>query len=53
MTISAPITVNGSAGTPEQNNDLAKQVAAESERMFRGLVRDELTRQMRPGGMMR
>ena len=53
VTISAPITVNGSAGTPEQNSDLAKQVAAASEKMFRGLVRDELTRQMRPGGIMR
>ncbi|MBL4917445.1 hypothetical protein [Szabonella alba] len=53
VTINAPITVQGSAGTTEQNADLAKQVAAESERMFRGLVRDELVRQMRPGGLFR
>lgn len=53
VTINAPITVTGSAGTPEQNADLAQQIARESEGMFRGLVRDEMIRQMRPGGMLR
>ncbi|MBL4928008.1 phage tail tape measure protein [Fuscibacter oryzae] len=53
ISISAPITVNGSAGTPEQNADLAKQMARESESMFRGIIRDELVKQMRPGGMIR
>lgn len=47
------ITVNASGGTPEQNGDLAKQVARESEAMMRGLIQNELVRQMRPGGMMR
>ncbi|WP_108260500.1 phage tail tape measure protein [Mangrovicoccus ximenensis] len=53
FSISAPITVNANGGTPEQNEDLARQVARESEAMFRGLVQQELTRQMRPGGMLR
>lgn len=51
---SAPnITVNGSAGTPEQNADLANQIAIAQERALRGLVQHELGRQMRPGGMLR
>lgn len=51
--INAPITVNANGGTAEQNADLAKQMARESEGMFRGIVRDEMVRQMRPGGMIR
>ncbi|WEJ80954.1 hypothetical protein EQ718_18830 (plasmid) [Paracoccus versutus] len=47
------ITVNGSAGTPEQNADLAQQVARESEQMFRKLVQGEMVRQMRSGGLLR
>lgn len=53
VSISAPITVNASGGTPEQNADLANQMAEQTERMFRGLVQDELIRQMRPGGVLR
>lgn len=53
VTISAPITVNASGGTPAQNADLAQQVARESEAMFRALVQNELVKQMRPGGMLR
>lgn len=52
ITISAPVTVNASGGTPEQNGDLAKQVARETEGAMRGVIRDELLRQMRPGGML-
>lgn len=52
VTISAPITVNGSAGTPEQNDDLAKKMARELEGTMRGTVADELRRQMRPGNLM-
>lgn len=53
VTISAPITVNANGGTPEQNADLARQMAEQTERMFRGLVVQELMKQMRPGGMLR
>ncbi|QEU08952.1 phage tail tape measure family protein [Paracoccus yeei] len=47
------ITVNASGGTPEANADLARQVARESEASLRGLVQQELVRQMRPGGILR
>lgn len=50
--ISAPVTVNGSAGTPEQNADLADKVARELEGSMRGVVVDELRRQMRPGALI-
>src|SRR5690606_38980314 len=53
VTINAPVTVNASGGTPEANQDLARQVARESENMIRGIVQTELVRQMRPGGIMR
>jgi hypothetical protein len=53
VSINAPVTVNASGGTPEQNADLARQVAAQSEAMFRRLVQQELVQQMRPGGMLR
>ncbi|MDF1598248.1 hypothetical protein PZ895_00460, partial [Mesorhizobium sp. YIM 152430] len=47
--ISAPITVNGSAGTPEQNADLARRMRKEMEATMRGVVADEMRRQTRPG----
>ena len=53
VTINAPVTVNANGGTPEQNADLAGLVAAQTERMFRDLIRHELVKQMRPGGMLR
>ena len=46
------ITVNGSAGTPAQNADLAERMAREMEASMRGVVLDELRRQMRPGNMI-
>lgn len=49
VTINAPITVNGSAGTPEQNADLARKVAKQMEDTMRGVVADEMRRQTRPG----
>ncbi|MDB5659556.1 MAG: hypothetical protein JWS10_2171 [Cypionkella sp.] len=52
VTINAPVTVNASGGTPEQNFDLAKQVARETELSMRAVVRDELGRQFRPGAML-
>lgn len=52
ITISAPVTVNASGGTPEQNADLAKQVSREMEATMRGVIVDELSRQMRPGNLL-
>jgi len=47
--INAPVTVNGSAGTHEQNQDLAKQMAKQMEATMRGVVADEMRKQTRPG----
>lgn len=52
ISISTPVTVNASGGTPEQNGDLAKQVSAELEGTMRGVVVDELMRQMKSGNML-
>ncbi|KRS11035.1 hypothetical protein XM53_18320 [Roseovarius atlanticus] len=52
ININAPVTVEAGAGTPEQNNDLAKKMAREMENTMRGVVVDELRRQHRPGNMM-
>lgn len=52
ITIHSPITVNGSAGTPEQNDDLAKKMAKEMETSMRGVVADEVRRQARPGNFL-
>lgn len=50
--INAPITVNGSAGTPAQNDDLAKKMAKELDGTMRLVVQDEFRKQSRPGNMM-
>lgn len=50
--INAPITVNGSSGTPEQNADLAQKMAREMEGTMRGLVADEFRKQTRPGNSL-
>lgn len=52
MSVNAPVTVNGSAGTPEQNADLAAKMAKGMEGVMRGVVTDELRRQMRPGNIL-
>ncbi|WP_320202363.1 D-alanyl-D-alanine carboxypeptidase family protein [Agrobacterium rosae] len=49
ISINAPITVNGSAGTPEQNNDLAGKMAKQLEAAVRGVIADEMRKQSRPG----
>ncbi|MCO5163531.1 MAG: hypothetical protein M9939_20565 [Mesorhizobium sp.] len=49
ISINAPITVNGSAGTPEQNTDLAKRMAREMEATMRHVVFDEMRKATRPG----
>lgn len=50
--INAPITVNGSSGTPEQNNDLAKKMQRAMEGSMRGIVIDEIMKQRRPGNLL-
>lgn len=52
ININAPVTVEGNAGTPEQNQDLAKKMAREMENTMRGVVVDELRRQQRPGNIL-
>lgn len=52
ITINAPVTVNGSAGTPAQNDDLARKMAKEMDSIMRGVVQDEMRKQLRPGNMM-
>lgn len=52
ISISAPVTVNGSAGTPEQNNDLAKRMAKQMEATMRGVVASEIQKQTRPGNVL-
>lgn len=52
ITISAPVTVNASGGTPEQNADLAKQISGQLEASMRGVIVDELVRQMKPGNLL-
>ncbi len=51
VNISAPVTVNAAGGTPQQNADLATQMAKAMDATMRGTVCDEIRRQMRPGGM--
>jgi len=52
ISINAPITIEGSAGTPDQNDDLAKKMSRQLEGTMRGVVVDELARQMRPGNLL-
>jgi tape measure domain-containing protein len=50
--INSPITVNGSAGTPTQNDDLAKRMSKELDGTMRNIIQDEIRRQQRPGNAM-
>jgi len=52
ISISAPVTVNGSAGTPDQNTDLANKMARTMEQSMRGMVADEIRKQARPGAFL-
>jgi len=51
VNVNAPITVDGSAGTPEQNAHLAKQMSRQPEATMRGVVVSEMQKAMRPGNM--
>lgn len=50
--IQAPITVNGSAGSPEQNEDLAKRMSKELDGTMRAIIADEMRKQSRPGSFL-
>ncbi|MBK3746082.1 phage tail tape measure protein, partial [Paraburkholderia aspalathi] len=52
ISISAPITVQGSAGTPDQNQDLADRMSKQLEATMRGVVASEIAMQMRPGNTL-
>lgn len=53
ISINAPITVEGSSGTPEQNQDLARQMSRELEITMRSVIADEVRRQSKPGNYLR
>lgn len=53
VTIAPTINVNASGGTPQQNADLAAQIAREAERGISALVQTEIIKMMRPGGVLR
>jgi hypothetical protein len=52
INISAPVTVNASGGSPEQNADLAKQISSQIESNMRGVVVSEISNLMRPGNLL-
>ncbi|MBD9493190.1 phage tail tape measure protein [Ensifer sp. ENS01] len=52
INVSSNITVNGSAGTPEQNSDLAKKMAREYEVSIRSTVAAEIRKQSKVGNYM-
>jgi phage-related minor tail protein len=52
VNINAPITVHGSAGTPEQNTDLAGKLAKTMESQMRGVIVKEIQNQQRVGNML-
>ncbi len=52
VNINTTISVNGSAGTPEANADLAKKISRQMEQSMKGLIGDELRRQARPGNFL-
>ncbi|MHA6685093.1 M15 family metallopeptidase [Mesorhizobium sp. A556] len=52
VSINAPVTVNASGGTPEQNDDLARKTAKQMETVMRGVVQNEMQTALRPGGIM-
>jgi len=46
------VNVKGSAGTPDQNQDLANKIAQQMKGHAQALVTQEIRRQMRPGGLL-
>ncbi len=52
ITINSPITINGSSGTPAQNDDLARKMSRELKDTVRVTLAEELRRQSRPGNQL-
>lgn len=52
VSIKSEVTVNSNGGTPEQNDDLARQVSRQVENQVRAVVQSEMQTAMRPGGIM-
>ncbi|MBS0535374.1 MAG: hypothetical protein JSR72_15055 [Proteobacteria bacterium] len=52
VTQNISVTVNGSAGTPQQNQDLAEKITGQLQGVAESLVAKEINRQMRPGGLI-
>ncbi|MCV3766470.1 hypothetical protein [Rhizobium sp. TRM95796] len=52
ITINSPVTVNAPGGDPQQNADLARQVAKEHENMMRAVVRQEVFNMQKPGNIL-
>jgi hypothetical protein len=52
LQINMPITVNGSAGTAEQNQDLAERIQRTMQPVMKGYVLDVIRQQMQPNGML-
>lgn len=52
VTINAPVTVNATGGTPEQNADLAAQIGREMERQMQGMVTAAIKTQLKPGNIL-
>jgi 2-succinyl-5-enolpyruvyl-6-hydroxy-3-cyclohexene-1-carboxylate synthase len=46
------VTVNGSAGTPEQNQDLADRMGRQLRDVAAQMVTQQIRTQMRPGGLL-
>lgn len=53
VNISNVVKVEGSGGTPEQNDDLTKKMSKALDAQMRGVVTDELRKQGRAGGSLR
>ncbi|MDR7125542.1 phage tail tape measure protein [Pseudotabrizicola sp. 4114] len=52
VTINAPVSVQGSSGSPEQNNDLARQIASQMENSMKLVFANELRKATRPGAVL-
>ena len=52
MHVTNHISVSGSSGTPEQNQDLANRMQVEMERTMRRVTMNEIHKQRRPGGLL-
>jgi hypothetical protein len=52
IVVNAPITIEGSGGTPEQNNDLANKMQERLERAVRAAVDERIADNQRTNGLL-